>query len=121
MITDIYTKRRGEVYFSETQVEQNDEILIYVQKIKMILFTTKGEIVGDVNFGSNLEKLLFRKNLSAEQITGQLEQQIAIYCEEYNYIDTKIGVTFNKYPRYEEVVLQIKINGLDVFTIKAAQ
>ncbi len=115
---DIYTKRDIELNYIENQLEEADEIKEYIQKIKMILFTKKGETT-DPNFGANLEYLLFNKNLSAQTIENELVKQISVYCPEYNDIKTDIGVNFYIVGSKEECEIIISIENKPIITLKA--
>jgi len=115
---DIYTKRNIEVNYRDDKLDELDPIKIYIQKIKMILFTSKGEIIGDSNFGVDLERLLFKKNLNNEQIKKEIQDQIGQYCSEYSTYDTLIDVKFYKFSNRDECEINIRINNIDVISIR---
>lgn len=115
---DIYTKRNIEVNYRDDKLDESDLLRIYVQKIKMILFTRKGEIVGDNNFGVDLERLLFKKNLNNDQIKTEIQDQIGQYCAEFSTYDTVIDVRFYKFPNRDECEINIRINNIDVISIR---
>lgn len=118
MVVDLYTKREGEIRYSETQFDETDPIRIYVQKIKMILFTQPGEIVGNPGFGVNLERLLFQKSLSAQSIRNNIINQIGYNCEEFNDYETNVEVTFYSVGGHDECKIDILINNLNVLSLK---
>lgn len=117
-MVDLYTKRNIEVNYRDDKLEESDPIRIYVQKIKMILFTKKGEVVGDTNFGVDLERLLFKKNLNNEQIKKEVQDQLGIYCSEFDKYDTKINVKFYKFNNRDECEINISINNMDVISVR---
>jgi hypothetical protein len=47
----------------------------------MILFTKKGEVLGEPGLGMNLESMLFEKNVSAYEIKKEFQKQLAIYVQ----------------------------------------
>jgi hypothetical protein len=114
---DIYTKRNVEASWVN-KLDETDPIKIYIQKIKMILFTKKGEVIGDPNFGINLESMLFHKFLNNEQIKNDLEQQISMYCQEFDKYQTSIDVKFYKLTNKDECEISISINDIQAITIR---
>lgn len=114
---EIYTKRSIEVNYNETKLEENDPIRIYIQKIKMILFTRRGETT-DFNFGVNLEQMLFKKNLDNAKIKSEIENQISSYCDEYREYQTTVDVKFYKMNNHDECEINISVNGMNVIDIK---
>jgi hypothetical protein len=83
----------------------------------MILFTNKGDLLGDPNFGANLEELLHETRLSAEVIEGDIKAQIADYIPEIDRIEYDLKVEFFEDPeRYQEyMVIGFKIKDFEVF------
>lgn len=114
---ELYTKRNIEVNYNETKLEENNPILIYIQKIKMILFTRKGE-TPDFNFGVNLEQMLFKKNLDNTKIKNEIENQISGYCDEYREYETTVDVKFYQMNNHDECEINIMVNGINVIDIK---
>jgi len=92
-----------------------------VQKWEMILFTNKGAIFFDLNFGGDLPIYLHETKLSAETIEDELREQISIYIPEISGIDYTLKITFLEHPeRFEEVMeVFFQIKDLDVYLIVA--
>jgi hypothetical protein len=59
--TDFYIKFPGHPKFNDAEIIQDEIIKVIIQKIEMILFTNRGELLGDPNFGGDLLRYLHRK------------------------------------------------------------
>lgn len=96
--TDFYIKFPGHPKFNDLEIIEDEVIKIIVQKIEMILFTNKGELIGDPNFGSDLPRYLHDTNVNADFVKGELTQQFLDYIPELDEIGYEINVTFSKNP-----------------------
>ena len=91
---DFYIEYKGHPNFNPERIEEDDVIRVIIQKYEMILFTNKGEVLGEPNFGGNLEELLYQTNVSAEFVKRELNQQILQYIPEIVNVDYKLEVVF---------------------------
>ena len=85
----------------------------------MILFTNKGDLFGDPEFGGDLTFLLHQTKLSAETIKNDLLSQIITHITELtdNSIDFKLDVEIfpnpNKFEEY--MVINFELAGYEVY------
>lgn len=91
---DFYIEYKGHPNFNPERIEEDDVIRVIIQKYEMILFTNQGEVLGEPNFGGNLEELLYQTNVSAEFVKRELNQQILQYIPEIVNVDYKLDVIF---------------------------
>jgi hypothetical protein len=114
---DFYIGYPGHPRFRTSELIEDDVIRVIVQKYEMILFTNKGELLGDPNFGANLPELLHQTRLSAEVIEGDIRAQIADYIPEIDSIEYELKVEFFEDPeRYQEyMVIGFKIRDYEVY------
>lgn len=91
---DFYIEYKGHPNFNPERIEEDDVIRVIIQKYEMILFTNQGEVLGEPNFGGNLEELLYQTNVSAEFVKRELNQQILQYIPEIVNVDYKLDVVF---------------------------
>lgn len=114
---DMYIKYPGHPSFNRIELIEDDIIRVIVQKYEMVLFTNKGELLGDPNFGADLPNLLYETKLSAEFIEGDIKAQIADYIPEIDNIDYELKVEFFDDPeRFQEyMVIGFKIRDIEVF------
>lgn len=110
--TDFYIGYPGHPRFRDSALIEDEVVRVIVQKYEMILFTNKGEVFGDPNFGANLEELLHETKLSAETIENDIKGQLSTYIPEISGIDYVLTVSFfedpERYQQYMEVYFQIK-------------
>ena len=93
MLMDIYNRDPGSTNYDPTRLEVNDELSELILKIENTIFTRKTEVLGDPNFGANLEDLLFSLVMNESYIARQINKQIGTYCISSNSqfnVDTKV-------------------------------
>lgn len=93
---DLYIKYEGHPKFREDIIIEDDVISVLIQKYEMILFTNKGELLGEPRFGCDLEKFLFQTKVSAKFVEEQINRQIAQYIPELLDMNYKLEVQFVK-------------------------
>ena len=117
--TDFYIGYPGHPRFRDPGVIEDDIIRVIIQKYEMILFTNKGEVFGDLNFGMDLEELLFETKLSADSIEAMINSQIAEYISEVANTNYTLTVSFfedpERYQDYMEILFNIK--DYEVYTV----
>jgi hypothetical protein len=117
--TDFYIGYPGHPRFRDPGVIEDDVIRVIIQKYEMILFTNKGEVFADLDFGANLEELLFETKLSAEAIEGMINTQIEKYISELSGTNYTLTVSFfedpERYQDYMEILLNIR--DYEVYTV----
>lgn len=116
---DFYIGYPGHPRFRDPGVIEDDIIRVIIQKYEMLLFTNKGEVFGDLNFGLDLEELLFETKLSAESIESMINSQISEYISELANTNYTLTVSFfedpERYQDYMEIILNIK--DYEVYTV----
>lgn len=114
---DFYIGYPGHPRFTDLEIIEDDVIRVIIQKYEMIIFTNKGELLGDPNFGSDLPSLLHETKLSAEAIEGDIRAQISDYINEIDDIEYGLTVEFFEDPeRYQEyMVISFTIKDYEVF------
>lgn len=117
MAVDLYLRIPTDPKYSESEIELDVELEKFVQSIEMILTTRKGEVLGDPNFGANLEDYLW-SNYNSSQIKNELTQQVINYCSAYTYrIPYSIEVGFIKGEIIDTILVDIVIDGTKVLGI----
>jgi hypothetical protein len=113
---DFYIGYPGHPRYRTPDIIEDDVVRVIVQKYEVILFTNKGELLGDPNFGADLTILLHETRLSAETIEGNIKAQIADYIPEIDGLEYELTVEFLEDPeRHQEVmVINFMLNGYQV-------
>ena len=114
---DFYIGYEGHPSFREPELIEDDVIRVIVQKYEMIIFTNKGEVLGDPNFGADLPNLLHETRLSAEAIDEDINSEIERYISEIQDIEYELSVEFGEDPEnYQEyMVIGFKIRDYEVY------
>jgi hypothetical protein len=119
--SDFYLGYPGHPRFRDKELIEDDVIAVIVQKWEMILFTNKGEVFGQPEFGGDLQYYLHETRLSSESIKNDLNQQISAYIPEIGGVPYTLEVSFfedpERYQEYMEIYFQIK--DLDVYLVVA--
>ncbi len=103
---ELYIGYKGHPRFTINKIIVDDIIRVIVQKYEMILFTNKGELLGDPDFGCDLERLLFETKISAFAVKKIIKEQIAEYITELTNINYSLEVKFEEDPEnYQDVMI----------------
>jgi hypothetical protein len=115
---DIYIGYPGHPAYSDRLLVTDDPVRIIIQKYEMLLFTNKGDILGDPNMGCDLERLLYQTRLSESTIERRINEQIETYIPEIIGIPYTLTVEIVEDPeRHQEIMfIDFVIGELSVFT-----
>ena len=114
--SDFYIRYPGHPLFTDKQLIQDDIVLVIVQKVEMILFTNKGELLGDYEFGSDLQRLLFETKVSADFVKKEIVEQFIRYIPELDNIAYSLDVSFSEHPTeyYDMLFVDFQIRDYEV-------
>lgn len=100
-LRDLYIRPQTDPAFKADQFEVYDELESTLQQIKMTLFTQKGEVLGEPEFGIEVEKYLFEFDINPFALTREASNQINTYVLEgkkrnitvraASYADERVG------------------------------
>ena len=96
MLKEIYTRNSTDPKFNDEILEHSDELENLLGQIRMIMYTKQGDVLGDTNFGFNLEDQLFLFELNANDIKNKLMEMIQNYCPDARKYNLSIEVQFFK-------------------------
>jgi phage baseplate assembly protein W len=81
-IRDFYIRSSNDPAFQPNQLEVYDDLESMLQQIRMTLFTQKGEVLGEPDFGVNVEQYLFEFSIDPFSLTREAAAQINNYVGE---------------------------------------
>jgi hypothetical protein len=115
--TDFYITNPNEPNSNKFQIVEDDIINVIIQKYKLILFTNKGDVMGDPNFGGDLEYLLFQTKVSNDYVKNTLISQISNYIPELINMNYYIEVVFTQdlYNYYDTMYIFFKLADYEVY------
>jgi hypothetical protein len=116
---DFYIGYEGHPKFTVNKIITDDLIRVIIQKYEMLIFTNKGELLGDPNFGADLERLLYETKISAPAVRSIIIDQINEYIPELKDVNYQLDVTFEEDPeRYQDVmVVEFKLADYEVYAL----
>jgi hypothetical protein len=119
MLREIYIINQFEPGYEAFKIEERDSVKTLVQKLRMIMFTRKGEILGDPFFGISLEDLLFEFGFSANELKIEFDKQITAYIPEAGEFDLKLDINFVPGTVRDVAYIDIYVNGTKAFGLVA--
>ena len=116
MLKEMYHRLPDESNYQEGILEHSNALETYVEKIKMILNTTKGEVLGFPNFGTNLENLIFETDVDENALRNEIFYQINEHCAEADFFETDVKVSFLRGTVRDIAVIDIIIENEKLIT-----
>jgi hypothetical protein len=110
---DHYIGYLGHPRFIVNKIIEDDVIRVIIQKYEMLLFTNKGELLGDSNFGCDLQKLLFETRIAKGGVRTIIIDQINEYIPELENTNYVIDVEFSTDPENFQEVMEINFTIAD--------
>lgn len=110
-VRDFYMRTEQDPQFVPDQVEVYNELEAGVNQVRMTLLTKKGEVLGEPNFGLEVEKYLFEFELDPYGLAEEANSQIQSYVSEARKRQFSVSPGFLTDERDRRIyVLQIKID-----------
>jgi phage baseplate assembly protein W len=81
-VKDLVIRYPGHPKYQEGRIVEDDDVEVIVQKLEMILFTNKGEVLGDTDIGCNLEYYLWQTKVTTGNLKSKVNEQIQKYIPE---------------------------------------
>lgn len=114
---DFYTRQESSSEYVNDILEVSDERSILIEQIENILFTRKGDVLGQPDFGVNLEDLLFTLTRNQSEIKSSILNQIYSYCPLALKYSVDVDVTFKKTVNRDLGFIDIIINDQRLFGV----
>jgi len=116
---DHYIGHPGRPKYIANKMIEDDAVRVIIQKLEMILFTNKGELLGRPDFGCDLENLLFETRIARSGVIEIIRQQIEDYIPEIRDINYGLDVQFSEDPENFQEVMEIffQIADYDVYFV----
>ena len=118
-IRDFNIRGKNHPKYNSTRVLEDRTIEFVVQKLENVLFTNKGDVLGDTDFGANLEYYLWSTNVPVGKIENEIKIQIDSYIPELNTFQYTLSVEIYEGTTRDILQVNIKIKDTKVnFVVK---
>ena len=112
-IREIYIRDEKDPYYNPTIIDYNNETESIISQIRMILGTKNGDVLGNYDFGVDLEALVFGTKRDANSIMEELNQQIIEYLYHSDNTHIECTIEFGDSGKgYDYAVLNVYIDGV---------
>lgn len=113
-VKDLVIRYPGHPKYEEGRIIEDDEIEVIVQKLEMILFTNKGEVLGDIDIGCNLEYYLWQTRITTGNLKNKIEEQIRTYIPELIILGYTLDVRLFEGTLRDILYLDFVIKGYNI-------
>ncbi len=111
--SDFYILYKDHPRFVNKELIEDEVINVIIQKYEMILFTNKGEVLGDPEFGADLLELLYQTKVSDTFVRESINEQISIYIPELLETNYTLNVVFVQDPENCQDIMFIYLRFAD--------
>lgn len=114
---ELYIKTIDDPNFNGTEVQTKDEVKQLLTQIETILFTNKGEVLGDADFGCSLNDMLYELNANEGVLRSEIESQISRYCPLSSKYKVKTDIVFVRGEIRDEAYIDITVDNTFVISL----
>lgn len=107
---EFYVKNIGEPNFQPDRIQQDEDLSMLLTQIETVLFTNKGEVLGDEAFGCNLEQYVYEFRYNDFLLRNAIVEQINLYVPLSQKYSVDIEVDFAEEVDRHAVFLDITID-----------
>lgn len=110
---EFYIKHIGDPNFQRDKLQQDDDLAIMLTQIETILFTRRGSVLGNPEFGVNLEDYVYEFSYNDYQIKNLINKQIKNFVSLSNKYPVDVQVEFaeesNRYIMFLDITIDARI------------
>jgi len=118
-IRDLNIRYVGHPKYNANRILEDRTVEYVVQKLENVLYTNKGDILGDPDFGANLEFYLWSTSVPVERLQAEITSQIDTYIPELNQMDYKLELELYEGTARDILIVNVTIKDVQVnFVLK---
>ena len=91
---EFYIRDIGDPHYDNKELQTSSEISMLLTQLETLLFTRKGDVMGDPEFGANLDDYVYALRYNETMLKSVIEKQIAYYIPLAAKYNTQVEVTF---------------------------
>lgn len=110
LINEIYSRVPTDAFFQNDKLEVKDEIEALIGKIRMIMLTRKGDLLGNPDFGVDLEQFIFETFFDKGAIQNEIQVQFAKYLPEMLRYEIASNAYLTEGEYRNDIIIDIFIN-----------
>lgn len=116
-ITDFYILSEEHPRFNFNKIIEEKEILIIIDKIELLLFTNKGDFIADLDFGCDIELMLWKTRVDNETLLNVIKYQISTYVPEISNYAWRVELDFVEGVYDDILMINIYIEDYNITSI----
>ena len=107
---EFYIKAKGDPGFDPSKLEISSELAMLMTQIETVLFTRRGDVLGDPEFGANLEDYVYSLSYNDYLLKKVVAEQIYKYVPLARKFNVTVDVDFTKEVDRHAVFVDIRID-----------
>lgn len=108
---ELYIKKVGDPNFDPEQLQADEDIQMLLTQIETLIFTNKGEVLGNPEFGLNIDDYVYSFRYNDTMLQSMIADGIYRYCPlSYKY-PVNVSVEFTPETERNMVFIDITIDG----------
>ena len=107
---ELYIKSIEDPNYDENQLQIDEDIALIISQIETLVFTQKGDVMGDPDFGLNLEDYVYSFRYNDTMLQGVVQSAISRYVPLSAKIPVHVTVEFAQQTERNVVFIDIAID-----------
>lgn len=107
---EFYIKSVDDPNFDKSKLQSESKVAQLVAQLEVLLFTNKGDVFGDPEFGCGLEELIFELSYNDTQILSEIMGQISKYCPLARELNTNVTVSYERGDDRDAILIDVLID-----------
>jgi hypothetical protein len=111
-----YIVSQNDTRYKPNEIIVQDKLRVIVNKMEILLFTNKGDVMADLDMGCDLDYYVWQTNVSGDYVKANIVAQFNNYIPELNTVNWDINVSLLEGTLQDILVIDIFV---DEYSIKA--
>ena len=107
---ELYIKSGDDPNWRPDQMQVDEELAMLLTQIETLFFTNKGDVLGDLEFGLNLEDYVYSFRYNDSMLQGVVKNGISTYIPLSNKYKIDVEVEFTEQTERNIVLINVIIN-----------